>query len=94
VPAHVLAATLGLGAELLLGRGYAAAALALVATIVALVVLDLVHPPAIATSLIFALQAGTQSDLALFGLALTIVASLIVLRRAAVWLLARLDPPH
>ncbi len=58
VSSHLLAMSAGLGEFLLLGHGYLAAAGAMVATIVLMVVLDIVPPPAIATSPIFALRTG------------------------------------
>lgn len=85
------AAVLGLGVFLLLGPGYLASGTAMVATIVLMIVLDAVHPPAVATSLSFALRAGDASSLALFGLALGITAMLVVLQRSAIWMIARFE---
>lgn len=91
VLAHTTAASLGLLTFLLLGHGYLAGALAMVATIVLMIVRDIVHPPAVSTSLIFAVRHGAERELWLFLLALVIVAVLVLLQRSAVWLLARLD---
>ncbi|ADI64829.1 hypothetical protein Aazo_3067 ['Nostoc azollae' 0708] len=44
-------------------------------------------PPAVATSLSFALKAGNLSNLLLFAWALGITAILVVLERYALWLL-------
>ena len=52
-----------------------------------MVLLDVVHPPAVATAMSFALRAGDASSLALFALA--IIAALVVPQRAAVWGLVR-----
>ena len=92
VQSQGLAAGLGWLLFVLLGPGYAAAGIALVATIVAMVVLDVVHPPAVATAMSFALRAGDASNVVLFGLALAIVVILVVLQRAAVWAILRLRP--
>lgn len=64
----------------------------MVATIVFMIALDVVHPPAVATAMSFALRAGEASNLGLFALALAITAALVVLQRVAVWTLARLRP--
>ena len=73
-----------------LGAGYAAAGTAMVLTITVMIVLDVVHPPAVATAMAFALRAGDASNLLLFGLAVGITAVLVLLQRIAVWLATRL----
>lgn len=88
--AHVGASCLGIAAWFILGHGYTAGAIAMAATIVYMILLDTMHPPAISTSLVFAINRGTESQFWLFLLALLIVATLVVLQRAAVWLFARL----
>lgn len=92
VVSQLLAAVLGWTAFAALGSGYAAAALALVGTILGMVLLDLVHPPAVGTAMSFALRAGDASNLALFVLALAITGVLVGLQRAAVWALVRFRP--
>ncbi len=92
VSSHLLAATTGLLAYWAFGHGYLAGGGAMVVTIVAMILLDVVHPPAISTALGFAFRAGSENTLALFGLALVITAILVVLQRAALWLLAHLKP--
>ena len=87
---HGLAASSGLATFLLLGHGYPAAATALVTTILLMVLLDVVHPPAVSTSLSFALRSGAEDDVVLFGLALTLIVALVVLQRLGSWLLPRL----
>lgn len=87
--AHGLAAGAGWLAYALLGHGYAAAALAMVATILLMILLDVVHPPAVATSLTFAFRTGAEREVALFALALAMVVVLVLLQRAAVWALGR-----
>jgi len=87
VTAHLCGAALGLGAELLLGPNYTAGAVAMVATILTLIVLDAVHPPAIATSLGFAILPNQEGVLGVFLLALAVVAVLVVLQRLALVML-------
>jgi CBS-domain-containing membrane protein len=85
-----VAALVGWAGFTLLGAGYLAAGGAMVVTIVLMIALDAVHPPAVGTAMSFALRAGDASNLALFVLALAITAVLVLLQRAAVWTLARL----
>lgn len=61
----------------------------MVTTIVLMIVLDVMHPPAVATSLSFALRAGNENNLVLFALAVGITALLVGLERFALFLLAR-----
>jgi CBS-domain-containing membrane protein len=83
------AAVVGLGSFLLLDAGYLAGGAAMVVTIVLMIVLDAVHPPAVSTALSFALRAGDASNVALFAMAVGITALLVGLERATLWLLAR-----
>ena len=89
----VLAQTLGvvvaLLVDLVLGPGYVAGGCAMVITIVLLVVLDAVHPPAISTALTFAFRAENERTVVLFALSLVLILVLVVLQRAAVWVFAR-----
>lgn len=52
-----------------------------------MILLDTVHPPAVATSLSFALRAGNETELVPFGLAVGTLALLISLERSLLWLL-------
>ncbi len=88
---QLMAAGIGWLTFLGFGSGYAAAGSAMVITIVLMIVLDVMHPPAVATSLSFALKAGNENNLVLFGLAVGITAMLVGLERFALWLLARYD---
>lgn len=85
------AALVGSAAFALVGPGYVAAATAMVVAIVAMVLLDAVHPPAVATALSFAFRHGPESNLMLFGLALGLVALLVGLQRASLWILVRVE---
>lgn len=86
--AQMMAATIGLITHLLFGSGYLSGGIAMVSTITLMILLDTMHPPAVATSLSFALKAGNESNLILFGLAVGIIAVLVVLERFVLWLLA------
>ena len=83
----MLAATIGLLTYLALGNGYLSAGSAMILTIVLMILLDVVHPPAVATSLSFALKASNEKNLVLFGLVVGIVAILVLLERCALWIL-------
>jgi CBS-domain-containing membrane protein len=86
---QMTAATIGLVVHMILGSGYLSAASAMVATSALMILLDAMHPPAVATSLSFALRAGNENNLVLFGLAVGITAILVVIERCALWVLAR-----
>lgn len=84
-----MAATIGWLAFLILGTGYLSGAVAMVVTIMLMIVLDAVHPPAVSTSLSFAFKAGNENNLVLFGLAVGVTTALVGLERLALWILAR-----
>lgn len=86
---QLMAATIGWLAVLILGTGYFSGAVAMVVTIVLMIVLDAVHPPAVSTSLSFAFKAGNENNLVLFGLAVGVTTALVGLERLALWMLAR-----
>jgi CBS-domain-containing membrane protein len=88
--AQMLAAVLGLATCQFIGPGYTSAALAMSMLIVCMILLDVVHPPAVATALSFALRAGPESNILLSGLAVGITVVLILMERTSLWLLARL----
>ncbi|HEY0971572.1 MAG TPA: HPP family protein [Gemmatimonadales bacterium] len=89
VTAQIGSALIGWGLFALLGPGYMAGGLAMVVTIGLMIVLDVVHPPAVATAMSFALRAGDERDVVIFGLAVAITAALVVLQRVALWLATR-----
>lgn len=86
---QIMAAFIGFLTYLVLGPGYISAGTAMVLTIGLMIVLDVVHPPAVSTSLSFALRAGNENNLVLFGLAVGVIATLVLLERFALWILAR-----
>ena len=89
VAAQMLAAVAGWTTYSLAGPGYLAGGTALVATIVLMIGLDAMHPPAVATALSFAFRAGDASNLLLFGLAVGVTAALVVLEQITLRLLSR-----
>ena len=91
VTAHMSAALTGFGLYVLLGPGYLAGGSAMVATIVLMILFDAVHPPAVSTALSFAFRTPPEQSLALFGMALALIAVLIVLERTSLWLLTRFN---
>ena len=87
--AQTCAALLGFGADWLLGSGYLAAGVAMVLTIIVVIALDAMHPPAVSTSLTFAFRANPASSLSLFGLSLLLIILLVALQQASLSLLRR-----
>lgn len=86
---QMLAAGLGLCLYLTVGPGYLSGGLAMVGIIFLMIVLDVMHPPAVATALGFAFRAGKESNLLLFGLAVGMTTVLVLLQHIAMRLLAR-----
>ncbi len=89
VAAQIGSALVGWLLFAVLGPGYAAGGLAMVVTIGLMVVFDVVHPPAVATAMSFALRAEDERNLVIFGLAVAITAVLVILQRIALWLATR-----
>ena len=89
VLAQSMAAVIGWVIYSCFGSGYLSGGAAMVLTILLMIVFDAVHPPAVSTSLSFALRAGKESNLVLFCLAVGITVGLVMLERTALWLLAR-----
>ena len=84
-----MAATIGLISYLVLGSGYLSGGIAMVLTIILTIILDVVHPAAVPTSDSFAFRVGIENNWVVFGLAVGIIALLVVLERFALWILAR-----
>jgi len=89
VVAQMSAAMVGFGMFAVFGPGYVSGGSAMVITIVLMIVLDVVHPPAVSTALSFAFRADREHSLVLFALALSIVVMLVILQRTALWLQLR-----
>ena len=93
VIAQPLALLIGYAAHLLVPGDYPAAGIGMVLTIVVMVLLDAVHPPAVSTSLLFAFHNYSEHTLVLFGMALGMTVVLVALEQAAVWLVHRYQRP-
>ena len=91
VTAHLTAASAGLATYVTLGPGYLAGGSAMVVTIVLMIVLDAVHPPAVSTSISFAFRAGAVQNIELFVLALAMIVVLVILERLSLWVLLRFN---
>lgn len=91
VLSQTLAAVLGWITYLTFGAGYISGGSAMVATIALMILLDVVHPPAVATAMAFALRSGEASNVLLFGFAVGITAVLVIMERVALWILASYD---
>lgn len=89
IVSQMAGALIGSAALWLFGAGYLSAAIALVVTILIMILLDAMHPPAVSTALTFAFRPSSESSLALFALAVGAVTILIVLQRFSLWLLER-----
>lgn len=90
VASHFVGLTAGVITYWIFGGGYFSAGIAMVVTIFIMVSGDFVYPPAVSTSLIFGLRSGAGSQPALFVVALGMIVILVILERAAVWLLRHL----
>jgi len=73
----------GIGASMALGSGYVAGGVAMVLTIVTLILLDVVHPPAVSTALAFAFVSTKDRVLLVFLAAIVLIAALVMLQRTA-----------
>ena len=88
VLSQLAAAGVGTAAWSILGSGYASAGIAMSAVILLMIVFNVVHPPAVTTSLAFSLRPDNNSSLTLFGIAIAITAALVLLQRAVLWIVA------
>jgi CBS-domain-containing membrane protein len=88
--AQVSAAVIGFGVLKLIGPGYTSAMIAMVIAIALMILLNVMHPPAVSTALTFAFETGKTLPLFLIALALLVI--LIVLQKVSVWLISRRVP--
>lgn len=88
VMSQFLAALIGFFAFSIFGPGYFAAAGAMILTIFLMILLDVVHPPAVATALGFAFRTGQESNLLLFGMAIGIIVLLTLMQKVSLWIIA------
>lgn len=92
VLAQVSAALIGFGVLKLIGPGYNSALLAMVISITFMILLNVMHPPAVSTALTFAFVTGQA--LPLFIIALGILIVLIIVQKVSVWLINRNVPKN
>ena len=90
VLAQLLAAGAGYAAFVLLPGAYLSGAAAMVVTISVMVIFDLVHPPAIGTTLAFAFRAQDVSNVTVFVMAVLMTAALVALQKVVTWSMVRL----
>ncbi|WP_342647900.1 HPP family protein [Mucilaginibacter sp. CSA2-8R] len=88
--AQVSAALVGFGVLKVIGPGYTSAMTAMVMAIALMILLNIMHPPAVSTALTFAFETGKTLPLFLIALALLVI--LIVLQKVSVWLINRRVP--
>jgi CBS-domain-containing membrane protein len=88
------AALLGFASVSLLGTGFLAAGVTMVLTLVIIITLDAMHPPAMSTALSFAFRRNSLKTLVIFGLAMLVITFLVVLQKAAFgWCRKQVPPP-
>jgi len=88
VLSQTAAAIVGTAVWSILGSGYLSAGISMSVVILLMILFNIVHPPAVTTSLAFSLRPDNNSSLALFGLAIAITASLVLLQLAVRWLVS------
>ncbi len=85
---QLLSAVIGWVTFIVFGGGYISGGIAMIVAIALMIILDIVHPPAVSTSLSFALRAGNESNLILFALAVGVTAMSVVVERFSLWVIA------
>ncbi|MGI4803436.1 MAG: HPP family protein [Janthinobacterium lividum] len=90
--AQMSAALIGIGVIKLLGPGYTSAMLAMVLAIMFMVLLNVMHPPAVSTALTFAFETGKTMPLFLIALGLLVV--LVIIQKVSVWMINRNVPAN
>jgi CBS-domain-containing membrane protein len=88
------AALFGFGSVSFLGTGFLASGVATVLTILLIITLDAMHPPAMSTALSFAFHTNSLKTLAIFGLSMVVIASLAALQKAAFRLVQKAALPR
>lgn len=81
VISQALAALIGYAGYWLLGNSYLSACLSILMITLLLVLIGRLHPPAIATSMIFQYRTHSESDLVLFGLLLVLIVVLFLAKK-------------
>jgi CBS-domain-containing membrane protein len=88
---QLTAAIAGYGAYVLFGAGYSAAICAMVITVAIMVFAHAMHPPAVASSLLFAFRYTQFNIVLLFLLTMSILVVLILLQRFSVLVINRIE---
>jgi CBS-domain-containing membrane protein len=86
---QMVSAIIGYLAFSTLGPNYLSMASAMILTIILMIMLDAVHPPAIPTTLSFAYNSGPIKNLLFFGLAVGLILLLVYVQKATLTALAR-----
>jgi CBS-domain-containing membrane protein len=92
--AQLIGASTGVVVSIIAGPGYLAAVVAMTGSILILITANLVHPPAVATSLAFAFVPVKERTLLLFVASLIMLASLVVIQRLALWSFRKVMADH
>ena len=87
--AQMSAAVIGYLIYLLFGSGYLSAGISMIIVIVVMIAAKAMHPPAVSSAMIFAFQYTKPNTLLLFLFAVLLLALLIGLQRASLWLIRR-----
>lgn len=83
VAAQLIGFLIGIGAAAVFGAGYLAAAICMPVTIIILILMDIVHPPAVSTALAFAFSGSMDRVIFLFVAAVVLIVVLVLLQRTA-----------
>ena len=86
---QMMAATLGLISYVAFGPGHLSGGVAMITSITLMILFDVVHPPAVSTSLSFAFRTGDVDNYSLFGMAVAMTAALVILEQAALRIMFR-----
>ncbi len=87
--AQLSAAVIGYVVYRWIGPGYLSAAISMIVVIAIMIVTKAMHPPAVATALVFAFQHAKPNTLLMFFVAVFFLVILIVLQRTSLWLIKR-----
>jgi CBS-domain-containing membrane protein len=87
--AQLSACIVGYLIYLIAGAGYLGAAISMILSIAVMIFAKAMHPPAVSTALIFAFQYKEVNVVMMFFLAVLLLAILIILQRASLWLIKR-----
>ena len=89
VLSQAMAAGMGWAVWSVLGPGYVSAGIAMSAVILLMILFNVVHPPAVTTSLAFSLRPSNDTSVFLFGFAIATIAALVLLQRSVLWFISR-----